>query len=59
MKPGRKPKPPGEKQDRKIMTTFTDAEYRALEQAAGEEPLGTWIRKLVLRALARRERGSR
>ena len=34
----------------------SEGEYRALEGAAGEEPVGRFLRKLVLRYLARRRR---
>ena len=51
---GRKPKPPGEKQDQPVMAKFTLAERHALEAAAAEVPLGTYVRNLVLRHLARR-----
>jgi len=53
---GRPPKPPGEKQDQAIMAKFTPSERAALEAAAGGEPLGTYLRRLVLRHLARRRK---
>ena len=53
---GRKRKKVAEKQSRKAMSTFTPAEYRELKVAAGDEPVGTFIRKLVLRYLARRRK---
>ena len=52
---GRKPKPQGEKQRNRIMASFTDAEYEAILDAAGDEPIGTIIRRIVLRYLARRK----
>lgn len=51
---GRPPKPRAEKQSRKAMVTFTPAEYRVLLEAAGDRPVGTFIRDTVLRHLARR-----
>jgi hypothetical protein len=54
---GRPPKPPGEKQSEKLMVTLTPSERRKLEAAAGDEPLGTYLRRLVLRSLARTKRG--
>ncbi len=53
---GRKPKPKGEKQANAVASSFTDSEYAKLRDAAGEEPPGTYIRRLVLRHLARRRR---
>jgi len=53
---GRKPKPPGEKQSEKVQAAFTPAELRKLREAAGEKPVGSYLRKLVLRHLARRRR---
>ena len=53
---GRKPLPKGLRRDRKVMSTFTDAEHRELEEAAGDEPIGTFVRRVVLRHLARRRR---
>jgi hypothetical protein len=50
---GRKPKRPSEKQSRRAMVTFTPGEWRGLKAAAGDEPVGTFIRRLVLRYLAR------
>ena len=53
---GRKPKPPGEKQQRAVSVTFTEAEYSALTRAARDEPLAGFIREVVLRYLARRRK---
>lgn len=53
---GRKPKPPGEKQDQPVMAKFTLVERQALERAAAGAALGTYLRELVLRHLARRRR---
>jgi hypothetical protein len=51
---GRKPKPRETKQGRDVSMALTEAEYAALRQAAGDEPLGTFARRIVLRSLARR-----
>jgi len=53
---GRKPKPPEAKQSHKIMATFTPAEHEALQRAAEGEPLGSVLRRLALRFLARRRK---
>jgi hypothetical protein len=38
------------------MVRLTDAEHEALEDAAGGEALGVFVRRLVQRTLARRGR---
>ena len=53
---GRKPKPPAEKQSKRVMVTFTPAEHAELRKAAAAEPIGTYLRRLVLRVLARRRK---
>ena len=53
---GRKPKPPGQKQDQAVTVKFTEGERAELEEAADREPLAGFIRRLVLRYLARRRR---
>jgi len=53
---GRKPKSREEKQGRPVMLYLTEAEYAALQEAAGEEPLATVVRRLVVRSLARRRK---
>ena len=53
---GRKPKPRDEKQGRALMLHLTEAEFAALQDAAGEEPLATVARRLVVRSLARRKK---
>lgn len=52
---GRKPKPPGEKQAWHIQVSLTEAEYEALADAAQDEPLASYIRRVLLRHLARRK----
>jgi len=53
---GRKPLPEAEKLRNPVSVTFTDDEREKLEAAAAAkgEPLSAFIRRLVLRALARR-----
>ena len=51
---GRKPKPVHEKQDRSVTVNLTGREYRELQDAAAREPLGPYVRRLLLRHLARR-----
>lgn len=53
---GRKPKPPGEKQGSPVSVYFTEGEREALAQAARGEPLAAYVRRIVLRHLARRRR---
>ena len=53
---GRKPKPRAEKQSRSVTLALTEAEHAALRKAARDEPLGTYVRELVLRHLARRRK---
>jgi hypothetical protein len=53
---GRPLKPTSEKQRHSVAASLTDAEYRELMKAAGREPLGAYVRRLILRHLARRRR---
>jgi hypothetical protein len=53
---GRPRKPASEKQRHSVAASLTNAEYRELGEAAGREPLGTYLRRLILRHLARRRR---
>ena len=53
---GRKPKRPSEKQSKRAMVTFTPGEWRKVKSAAGDEPVGSLIRRIVLRYLARRRK---
>jgi hypothetical protein len=39
------------------MITLTPGEREGLQAAAGDEALGTYLRRLVLRSLARTKRG--
>jgi hypothetical protein len=53
---GRPKKVTGEKQRHAVSAKLTDAEHRKLSEAAGREPLGTYVRRLILRHLARRKK---
>jgi hypothetical protein len=53
---GRKPLPLDQKQRHRVVALLTDAELKALDDAAGDEALGTYVRSLVLRHLARRKK---
>lgn len=52
---GRPPKPASKRQRHSVTAKLTDAEFRALTEAAGGELLGVFLRRLVLRSLARRK----
>ena len=47
---GRPPKPPSERRDRYITMRLTAEEYAACEKAAGDFPVHTWARVVMLRA---------
>ena len=51
---GRKPKAASEKQSEVISLKLTRDERKALEGAAGETTLSAYVRRLILRHLARR-----
>ena len=51
---GRKPKARAEKQSESVTATLTPAEMQQLKAKAGREPLGSWVRRLILRSLRRR-----
>ena len=53
---GRPPLPVKRKKRNRIMLSFTDAEYKALVDAAGDQPVSVLARKVVLRYLARRRK---
>ena len=53
---GRKPKRASEKQSHRAMVAFTPGEYREVKKTAADEPVGTFIRRIVLRYLARRRK---
>ena len=53
---GRPRKKASTKQRHGIGLTVTGAEFRQLEDLADGEPLGTYVRRLVLRHLARKRK---
>jgi len=53
---GRPPKPEAERQRHSVTAKLTDAELAQLEEAAEGEPLGAFLRRLVLRYLKRRRK---
>ena len=53
---GRKPKPAHEKKGHAVTVNLTEAEHSSLSSAAAREPLGAYVRRLILRHLARRRR---
>ena len=53
---GRKPKPAHEKKGHAVTVNLTEAEHSELRSAAAREPLGTYLRRLILRHLARRRK---
>ena len=53
-RPGRKPKLPEERRRNRIMLNLTDAEYRALLDAAGSEAPSEYARNVLFRHLRRR-----
>jgi hypothetical protein len=53
---GRKPKPAAERKSELVSVYLTPAELAALRRAAGSDSLGAFVRRVLLRALARRRR---
>jgi hypothetical protein len=53
---GRKPIPAHEKKGQAVTVNLTEREHRELRQAAAREPLGAYVRRLILRHLARRKK---
>jgi len=53
---GRKPKPAAEKQSEVISVKLTRDERKELEGAAGDLTLSAYVRRLILRHLARRKK---
>ena len=53
---GRPPKPRAEKQSQAVQLNLTPGERAELERAAGAEPLGAFLRRLVLRSLSQRRK---
>ena len=52
---GRKPKPAHERKGHAVTVSLTEREHRELLNAAAREPLGAYVRRLILRHLARRK----
>jgi hypothetical protein len=52
---GRKPKPAAEKQSEVVSVKLTRDERKELEGAAGHTTLSAYVRRLILRHLARRQ----
>jgi len=52
---GRKPLPTSERLRNRVMVALADDELEALEKARGDESLSAYVRRLVLRHLARRK----
>jgi hypothetical protein len=53
---GRKAKPTHERLRNRVMFTLTDEEFEALMEATGHESVSAYLRRLVVRHLARRRR---
>ena len=53
---GRKPLPLKEKQRNHVMLNLTDGEYEQLLDAAADEPLSSFARRVLVRSLARRRK---
>jgi len=53
---GRKPKPVIERQRNPVQVNLTDSEHRGLTEVAGTESLASYVRRLVVRHLARRKK---
>jgi hypothetical protein len=53
---GRKPKPVSEKQSEVVSVKLTRDERKELEGAAGDTTLSAYVRRLILRHLARRRK---
>jgi hypothetical protein len=53
---GRKPLPEDARRDRSVFVRLTREEEEALAEAAQGEPLASFVRRIVLRYLARRRK---
>jgi hypothetical protein len=53
---GRKPKPAHERHVLAVTVNLTEAEHNELRSAAAREPLGAYVRRLILRHLVRRRK---
>lgn len=56
---GRKRVPREELQRNRFLVSLTDREHEALLRAAGDEPVAAFVRRVLVRALARRRREER
>lgn len=56
---GRKPKPPNERRDNTVTIALTKAEFGALRELSGEEPLAVYVQRLVVRHVDRKRRAGR
>jgi len=52
---GRPPLPPRDRRSEKLLVALTRGERRRLERVVGAEPLSTYMRRVVLQHVARRE----
>ena len=52
---GRKPLPPEIALRNRVVLKLTDGEHAQLVEAAGDEPLATYVRRVLVRHLARRK----
>ena len=53
---GRKPISEAERRSKRLMVNLSEDEHDELRRAAGDEPLGGFVRRLILRYLARRRK---
>ncbi len=55
-RPGPKPLPEEERLSHCLLVRFTPGQIRDLERVAGHEPLASWIRRAVVRAIRAQQR---
>jgi hypothetical protein len=53
---GRPPLPPKDRRIEKLLVALTRGERRRLERVVGAEPLSTYMRRVVMKHVAHRER---
>lgn len=53
---GRKPLPPEDRRSERVVVLLTPSELAKLEEAAGDEPTGTYAHRVIARHLARRKK---
>jgi len=56
---GRPPLPPKDRRSEKLLVALTRGERKRLEQVVGPESLSTYMRRVVMTHVARRERRGR